>query len=380
MVKRSCLLMILMAAVCGLLTAEGDVSILLSGNRMVIMAEGRCMLSSDILEEDASLIALAKARQASGENAVDYILKHNTLNPTFNQPEEGVALISDLVTVREETPGKVFANGHQQVSNKYMMIMNIKVLQDRVTLIRREPWMARTFQIENDRNEALFSQLIRFESQANPPGLSELMPVVKKLKASEWVREGMQTDNAAAQVQHFDQAVILDPDYAFARFQRGKAYVKMKAYEKALEDFNTVISEYPDWVEVYYSRSLVAGNLGNYDQVIDDCTLILNQDPAFLQALVNRGIAYSQKGQLTEALADYQKALAIDPTHVVAHYNTACIYALQGNSAAALQSIEAVLENGFTQFQTLLEDKDLASLQGSPELTALIDQYRDRGL
>ena len=353
---------------------QDHVSLLISGDRLLINTEGRFMLGDEILEEDAALLALFKARWNSGTRAIRYVMKNKILDPPLRTELEGMSLIGDLIFVKDISPDKIFSNGQQQINNRYVLFINLISLQNRIRLLRQQPWLEKTFQLEYDRNRMLINQLNAIESQS-AMRFESMQALIKMVHASEWMRKGMQLENQAAQAQNFDQAVKLDPDYMFALFQRGKAYYRMQAYEKALADFNRVLEKHPDWTEVTLSRGMVYGNLGNYQGVIEDCNTVLQQDPNVLSALLNRGIAYNQTAHLDEALADYRKVLSLDPGHVVAHYNMGCIFAVRGDVAAAYQSIEAALKNGYSDIEAIRRDPDLDSLKEDPDFQAMLAKY-----
>ena len=358
---------------------QDHVSLLISGDRLLINAEGRFRLGDEILEEDAALLALFKARWNSGARAIRYIMKNKILDPPLKTELEGMSLIEDLIFVKEVSPDKIFSNGQQQINNMYVLFVNLISFQNRIGLLRKQPWLEKTFQVEYNRNRTLINQLNAIESQSAMQ-FESLQALIKMIHASEWMRKGMQLENQAAQAQNFDQAVKLDPDYMFALFQRGKAYYRMRAYEKALADFNRVLDKHPDWTEVILSRGSVQGNLGNYQGVIEDCNAVLQQDPNVLSALLNRGIAYDQTAQPDAALADYRKVISLDPGHVVAHYNMGCIFAVKGDAAAASRSIEAALKNGYSDIEAIRRDPDLDSLKQDPVFQAMLKKYDKNGL
>ncbi|MBN2104842.1 tetratricopeptide repeat protein [bacterium] len=362
------------------LPAQDNVSVLRSGERLLISAKGQFGLGTDILEEDAALLVLAKARDASVQHAIQYLMRNSSIIPSLKKDREGVALALALMSIAEETPDKIYSKGQQQLSIKFVMELNLNLLSQRLNQVQKQPWLFRSYQMEHERFESLYRRLIKIESQNNTSGFQEIQAIVKALKASEWVRKGLLSENTAAQVQQFDQAVILDPDYAFARFQRGKAYSLMQAYEKAVDDYNVLIEKYPDWTEVYHARGLVYGYLEKYDQVIEDYQRVLGKDPNCISALINQGIAYSKTNQLEAARADYQKVLEIHPEHVVANYNLGCIYALQGDQSAALKSIESAFRNGYSDYDAVMTDEDLKSLHANPEFKTMIEEYKKSSL
>lgn len=57
-----------------------------------------------------------------------------------------------------------------------------------------------------------------------------------------------------------------------------------------------------------------------------------------------------------------------------AMYNMACCYAQKGQTQSALTCLEFILENNFSQFETVRTDPDLAPIQGQA-LNALLGKY-----
>lgn len=362
------------------LHAQESASILVSGNRLLISSEGRFGLSGEILEEDAGLLARTKARYQSITSAVSYIIKKNILNPAFKNESVGNALTTGFITHIEETPNKVFANGQQQLDLNVVMALDLNVLQKRLIEIQKQPWLLKSYEIEWNHTEKLAQTLSAIEAQNESVDFQRLQNIIKQSKASEWVLKGLETKNYAAQIQNFDQAIMLEPDYAFARYLRAKAYFRIQAYEKSVEDYDWLLEKYPDWIEICYLRCLPNGYLENYSQVIEDCNRVLSATPDFLPALVNRGIAYNKTNQLDAAMADYKKAIGIDSKHAVVHYNMGCIYAVNGDIQSALTSLESAFQNGFSDFDELMKDDDLQSLRDNTQFQALIEKYRKAGL
>ncbi|KAG1681383.1 hypothetical protein FOA52_007431 [Chlamydomonas sp. UWO 241] len=65
-----------------------------------------------------------------------------------------------------------------------------------------------------------------------------------------------------------------------------------------------------------------------------------------------------------------------DAEENAALYNMACAYAAMGRKEAAIACLEGVLDNGFSDFETLRNDPDLASVRGN-ELEFLMLRYQN---
>ena len=51
---------------------------------------------------------------------------------------------------------------------------------------------------------------------------------------------------------------------------RGEAYLKLKEYNKALDDFNNAINGYINYYLAYYNRGCLFLKLKNFDKALDD--------------------------------------------------------------------------------------------------------------
>ncbi len=69
-----------------------------------------------------------------------------------------------------------------------------------------------------------------------------------------------------------------------------------------------------------------------------------------------------------------QKRHAADRAN--AHYNLACTYALGGQNGPALDQLQLAVDAGFTDYQHLIDDPDLAPLRTDPRFGALTEPLR----
>ncbi|MEA2872407.1 MAG: hypothetical protein QOH67_2383 [Hyphomicrobiales bacterium] len=88
-----------------------------------------------------------------------------------------------------------------------------------------------------------------------------------------------------AALTDLDEAVRLDPTYACAFNNRGRAYGLKRGYDRAIADYNEA----------------------------------LRLDPNFALAYNNRGIAWRGKGDLDQAIAEFSMAIRVNPTFALAY-------------------------------------------------------------
>ena len=114
-------------------------------------------------------------------------------------------------------------------------------------------------------------------------------------------------------IQDCNEAIRLDPKYAYAYTVRGASYANKANYDRAIQDYNKAIRLDPKYAHAYTVRGISYANKGNYDRAIQDYNEAIQLDPRYALAYTRRGDAYYNRHAYAEARADYDKALALDP-------------------------------------------------------------------
>jgi len=93
-----------------------------------------------------------------------------------------------------------------------------------------------------------------------------------------------------------------------AYLDRGIAYSNMGMYDKAINDFTTLIALNPDYAEAYNNRGWAYLKKALFDRAIKDCSEALRLNPAMPTAYYTRGMAYKAQGLPDMAKKDLQKS------------------------------------------------------------------------
>jgi tetratricopeptide (TPR) repeat protein len=118
-----------------------------------------------------------------------------------------------------------------------------------------------------------------------------------------------------------EDAAVDSKVHALAYTNRGNAYLRLKAYDRALSDYEMAIVLNPDFATPYNNRGIVYHRLGQYRRAITEFNKAVQLKPDYANAFNNRGYAYQQLGEFGKARSDYEKALEIDPLHRSANSN-----------------------------------------------------------
>ena len=124
----------------------------------------------------------------------------------------------------------------------------------------------------------------------------------------------------------YNEAIRLDPKYAQAYFNRGNAYYQKGDDDRAIADYSEAIRLDPKYAYAYNNRGTAYDRQGDDDRAIADYNDAIRLDPKFAQAYSSRGLTYYQKGDLDHAIADYGEAIRLDPKYAYAYNNRGNAY------------------------------------------------------
>ena len=141
----------------------------------------------------------------------------------------------------------------------------------------------------------------------------------------------------------FTEAIRISPEEDAAIFSRGMAREKLENFDGALEDFSKSINLDPDFAETYKHRAFALFQLGRYQDAVNDFSEALKRDPDNASTVFQRGFTYSQLGDDEKAIQDYTEAIQMDPDYQDAYARRAEVYEKLGRDQEALSDYQALL-------------------------------------
>jgi len=132
------------------------------------------------------------------------------------------------------------------------------------------------------------------------------------------------------------------PQMEITHNNRGLAYVGLKQYQSAIDDYNAAININPKNAEVYFNRGNAYFRMGKLKEAIADYDAAIGLYPKFAWAYSNRGLAYFDLGQLTQAIKDYDAAINYNYNLAKAYLNRGAAYEKLGQ----VQRARADYRNG----------------------------------
>jgi|SRR5581483_1061751 tetratricopeptide (TPR) repeat protein len=124
-----------------------------------------------------------------------------------------------------------------------------------------------------------------------------------------WI-EANQAENAAAAQSKALDLKSNDPDLWV---DRGLSYAAMRAWPRAISDFDHALELRPKDVDTLVLRAAAWRNAGDPGRALADAQYALRIAPDHSEALLERGFAYLAHGEKSAASADFAKVLSLVP-------------------------------------------------------------------
>lgn len=154
-------------------------------------------------------------------------------------------------------------------------------------------------------------------------------------------------------IEHYTQAIGLNPNYQQAYNNRGDLYRLIGDYESALADFDQAIRLNPQDPYLYYNCSLTYYRMGDDDNALTQINHaisleMLNEETSFLRACIyTRRYKPNFKEAMLDfdhAITDLNKTIFLNPAHVNAYNNRGICYLNIERFDLALQDFDMVLQ------------------------------------
>jgi tetratricopeptide (TPR) repeat protein len=147
-------------------------------------------------------------------------------------------------------------------------------------------------------------------------------------------------------ISAFDKAIKLDPDFAIGYEYRGRAWGYRKESDRALADFNQVISltKNSGYSRGYYRRGHVWSKKREFDKAIADFSEVIRIDLSDVgKGLYTRGLVYTLKKDHDMALADFNEVIRLNPSHWKAYDYRASIWSDKKDYDMAIANYSEVI-------------------------------------
>ena len=138
-------------------------------------------------------------------------------------------------------------------------------------------------------------------------------------------------------VEHYSNALDLDPTYVEAYNGRGQAYLNLNKFPEALADFTKAVEAGIVTPKLFFNKGKCLAILSNFEEAIPDLTRSIELEPKSAETYYFRAFCYEKTGKAAMAVTDYSKAIDLNPNYVEALVNRGLLFY---NDANFKQSIE----------------------------------------
>jgi tetratricopeptide (TPR) repeat protein len=152
-----------------------------------------------------------------------------------------------------------------------------------------------------------------------------------------------QAGRVREEIEHYEQALRINPDYAQAHNNLGSALLRLGKPQEAIGQYEQALRIKPDYAEAQNNLGISLLRLGKPQGAIGHFEQALRINPNLAEAHDSLGTALAQTSRIEDAIAQFQQALRINPDDAEAHYNL-------GNTLAQTGRIE----DAIAQFQQAL--------------------------
>ena len=181
----------------------------------------------------------------------------------------------------------------------------------------------------------------------------------------------------AEAIEVFDQAIEVDPLYAFAYYAKGWCHELSGDDDKAMECYDLGIDLDKEYAYIYLMRGQIHLKRGDKIKAEEDFNTVLQIDTVVTDGSC-RQYALHFLGRDDEADEWMQKLIDDEPYDMGHYYDKACLYSRMGRTDEAVKALETALEMGYCAFPHIENDDDMDAIRGRDDFKALIVMYKEK--
>jgi tetratricopeptide (TPR) repeat protein len=145
-------------------------------------------------------------------------------------------------------------------------------------------------------------------------------------------------------IDHFEQALKINPGFTDARRDIGFVLLKQQKTDQAIAAFEQALQMKEDWPEIYNYLGLAYAQKGQFETAVEKYNNALKLEPDYAEAMKNLGIALGRLGRTQQAVENWQKALRLEPYNADANYNMGLFMVSMGDYEKAAAYFTAAID------------------------------------
>ena len=164
-----------------------------------------------------------------------------------------------------------------------------------------------------------FVDVSAFIPALRPPPVHISSPQKTK---EQWLDDGLAHHEAkryGEALAAYEQAIQLDPAFAYAYNSKGLALYHLGRYREALNTLERAILLAPNDMSLYYGKGLVSERMHHYQDALQAYEHATRLDPGYAPAWRKKGDVLRILNRRQEALAAYERTMHLDPDDTAAY-------------------------------------------------------------
>ncbi len=142
-------------------------------------------------------------------------------------------------------------------------------------------------------------------------------------------------------IADYYKAIALKPNYADTHSNLGIALLNKGLREQAIAEYQTAIRLKPDFADAHRNLAVALYTSGNFAGALKEYLVVASLRPEDAGAYADLGSAYGAMGDYDKAIENFLTALRLRPDFADAHYNLAVAYSMTGQLEKAREHYEA---------------------------------------
>jgi len=147
-------------------------------------------------------------------------------------------------------------------------------------------------------------------------------------------------------VADFSEAINISTFNAGALYRRGVVFLSRKKFVQAISDFTIALGVNPNNHEYLNARAVAYKAMGKTEQALQDYDRLIQIKPKFHTAYSNRALIHKRHKNFKKAVADLTRAITLEPNNWRAYQNRGSVHEDMGNMELAIKDFEKAVKFG----------------------------------